>query len=85
MLTKAVLTLLGLGLACAQLHPDQPAKYVPLPSLREQAEIKDAWRDEGLTRSFVRLARAFEVGWSEKVAVLTFVVVFLVSLWFERA
>lgn len=31
-----------------QLHPDIPARYRQLPSLREQAEIQDSWRDERL-------------------------------------
>ncbi|KAI0335663.1 hypothetical protein GY45DRAFT_1342688 [Cubamyces sp. BRFM 1775] len=34
----------------AQLHPTSPAKYVRLPSLREQAAIQDGWRDERLSR-----------------------------------
>ncbi|KAI0832622.1 hypothetical protein BC628DRAFT_1310121 [Trametes gibbosa] len=34
----------------AQLHPATPATYRRLPSLREQAAIVDAWRDERLAR-----------------------------------
>ncbi|KAI0650544.1 hypothetical protein C8Q79DRAFT_998370 [Trametes meyenii] len=33
-----------------QLHPSGPAAYRRLPSLREQAAILDAWRDERLAR-----------------------------------
>lgn len=32
----------------AQLHPLEPAQYQTLPSLREQAEILNAWREERL-------------------------------------
>lgn len=34
--------------AHAQLHPATPARYIRLPSLREQASILDGWRDERL-------------------------------------
>ncbi|KAJ3556725.1 hypothetical protein NM688_g1864 [Phlebia brevispora] len=34
----------------AQLHPEAPAPYYTLPSLREQAEILDRWRDERVAR-----------------------------------
>ena len=32
----------------AQLHPHEPARYQTLPSLREQAQILDNWRDKRL-------------------------------------
>ncbi|KAI0750997.1 hypothetical protein C8Q80DRAFT_544774 [Daedaleopsis nitida] len=35
-----------LSVANGQLHPDTPARYVRLPSLRQQAAILDSWRDE---------------------------------------
>ncbi|KAL5508528.1 hypothetical protein ACEPAH_6147 [Sanghuangporus vaninii] len=31
-----------------QLHPDEPARYQQLPSLREQAEIMNEWRQQRL-------------------------------------
>ena len=34
----------------AQLHPDVPARYRTLPTLREQATILDGWRDERVVR-----------------------------------
>lgn len=37
-----------LGVVYAQLHPSAPARYVPLPSLRDQAAIVDNWLDEHL-------------------------------------
>lgn len=43
-----ILIILFLGYDCAggQLHPSEPARYQALPSLREQAEILDGWRQE---------------------------------------
>ena len=40
--------LLSFCFALGQLHPEEPAKYQALPSLREQAEILDEWRKERL-------------------------------------
>ncbi|PIL37329.1 hypothetical protein GSI_01022 [Ganoderma sinense ZZ0214-1] len=37
-----------LGVVHAQIHPSAPARYVTLPSLRDQAAIVDNWRDERL-------------------------------------
>ncbi|KAK7695373.1 hypothetical protein QCA50_000008 [Cerrena zonata] len=34
----------------SQLHPNEPAQYRTLPSLREQATILDGWRDVRLAR-----------------------------------
>lgn len=34
----------------SQLHPNEPAQYRALPSLREQAIILDGWRDVRLAR-----------------------------------
>ncbi|KAJ3564835.1 hypothetical protein NP233_g8030 [Leucocoprinus birnbaumii] len=31
-------------------HPGQPAKYRPLPSLREQAKVEQGWRDERIAK-----------------------------------
>lgn len=39
-----------LSITNAQLHPSAPARYVPLPSLRDQAAIVDNWRDERLAK-----------------------------------
>lgn len=47
---QVALTALWVQCTSAQLHPADPATYVPLPSLREQAAIQDGWRDERLTR-----------------------------------
>ena len=44
----AVFALSVLGHAAGQLHPTKPAKYQRLPSLREQAEIMDRWRQQRL-------------------------------------
>ncbi|PPQ63420.1 hypothetical protein CVT24_004930 [Panaeolus cyanescens] len=44
----AILSCLS-SLVAGQLHPDQPAKYEPLPSLRLQAEIQDKWTAERIS------------------------------------
>lgn len=38
------------GSISAQLHPQNPAKYPKLPSLREQAQILDEWKAERIAR-----------------------------------
>ncbi|OCH94331.1 hypothetical protein OBBRIDRAFT_770092 [Obba rivulosa] len=44
---STVLLLLGQLHQCSgQLHPQEPAQYRRLPSLRDQAKILDRWRDE---------------------------------------
>ncbi|KAL1946504.1 hypothetical protein VTO73DRAFT_14608 [Trametes versicolor] len=43
-----LLTTLSVHVTSAQLHPTSPATYRRLPSLREQAAIQDAWRDDRL-------------------------------------
>lgn len=40
----------GLISVTAQLHPNKPAEYRHLPSLREQAIIQDQWRDERVSQ-----------------------------------
>ncbi|PFH51398.1 hypothetical protein AMATHDRAFT_74952 [Amanita thiersii Skay4041] len=35
--------------AYTQLHPAEPAKYQTFPSLREQAQIQDAWKNERIS------------------------------------
>lgn len=40
----------GCAFIAAQLHPDKPAQYLRLPSLRKQAVIQDQWRDERVSR-----------------------------------
>ncbi|KAI0036053.1 hypothetical protein K488DRAFT_42016 [Vararia minispora EC-137] len=44
--------MLGFALSSvlAQLHPDTPARYRPLPPLREQARLQNEWRDMRLAR-----------------------------------
>ena len=44
-----------------QLHPNEPARYQTLPSLREQAEILDGWRRERL-EGLPGLMRKYGVG-----------------------
>jgi hypothetical protein len=41
-----VLYLTGLRFAAGRLHPSHPAQYQPLPSLRDQAHIRDQWTSE---------------------------------------
>lgn len=36
--------------ACRAAHPEEPAHYQKLPSLREQAKIEQAWRAERIAR-----------------------------------
>lgn len=47
-----VLTILFALVPCclSQSHPNEPAQYRELPSLREQARILNEWRDTRLTR-----------------------------------
>lgn len=41
---------LWFGVAAAQLHPDEPAKYQKLPSLREAARIQDTWKNQRISQ-----------------------------------
>lgn len=45
---QIVTVVVFLSVVYAQLHPSAPARYVRLPSLRDQAAILDNWRDERL-------------------------------------
>ena len=45
-----VLVALALPFTRAQLHPKEPSRYHVFPSLREQAQIQDEWREERLGR-----------------------------------
>jgi hypothetical protein len=39
-----------LGGVLCQLHPNKPAQYRTLPSLREQARLQTEWRDQRVSR-----------------------------------
>ncbi|KAG5342316.1 hypothetical protein J132_06170 [Termitomyces sp. J132] len=50
MRTNIVFVSLWFSLAAGQLHPNKPAEYQRLPSLREAAYIQDAWKNERVAR-----------------------------------
>ncbi|KAJ8515333.1 hypothetical protein ONZ45_g7222 [Pleurotus djamor] len=58
-----VFGLVALGLVRGQLHPAEPAKYPRLPSLREQADIQDRWKEERIQGIPALLAKYNVDGW----------------------
>ncbi|KDR83884.1 hypothetical protein GALMADRAFT_54315 [Galerina marginata CBS 339.88] len=51
------------GFAVAQLHPFGPARYQPLPSLRERALIQDQWTAERIAKIPILLKKYNAQAW----------------------
>ncbi|KAL0949277.1 hypothetical protein HGRIS_009355 [Hohenbuehelia grisea] len=63
-LIQCILLLLAATLSVqGQLHPDKPAAYARLPSLREQAKIQDQWKDERIASVPNLLSKHGVDGW----------------------